>query len=93
MSILLVLFEYITQTKNKDYHIERKGKEVEEKICEYLEEQALPNQETENILARLFQKYFRKSKDETNLNIIKRDYFNFELAPKKFPSKIPRPIT
>ena len=85
MSILVVLFEYIIQTKNKDYEITRKGKEVEEMIGEILEVQGLPNQETQNILARLFQKYFRQSKDEAN--------FNFELDSKKFPSKIPRPIT
>ena len=83
----------MTQNKKNKEEFSSKGKEIEEKVCEYLEIQALPNQEKENILARLFQKYFRKSKDETNLNMIRRDDFNFELDPKKFPSKIPRPIT
>ena len=93
MSILVVFIEYVTKTKKNNQEFTSKGKEIEEKICEYLEVQALPNQETENILAKLFQKYFRKSKDEINLSMISRDGFNFELAPKKFPSKIPRLIT
>ena len=60
MSILVVFFEYITQTKNKDYQIERKGKEVEEIFGEILEVQGLPNEETKNILGRLLQKCIEK---------------------------------
>ena len=57
-----------------------------------MEVQGLPNQEAENILGRLFQKYFKKNQEDTKLNMIRSDDFNFELAPKYCHSKIPRPI-
>ena len=60
MSILVVLFEYMTQSKNKEQEITRKGKEVEEIIGEILEVQELPNQETKNVLGRLLQKCIEK---------------------------------
>ena len=93
MSILVVFIEYMTQPKKKKQEFSSKGKEIEEKIGEYLEVQGLPNQEAENILFRLFQKYFKKNKEYTKLNMIRRDDFNFELAPKNCRSKIPRLIT
>ena len=55
MSILVVLFEYITQTKKKKQELTSKDKEIEEKIEDYLEVQGLSNNETENLLGRLFQ--------------------------------------
>ena len=60
MSILVVLFEYITQTKNKEQEITKKGKEVEEVVGIILEVQGLPNQETKNVLGRLLQKCIEK---------------------------------
>ena len=60
MSILVVLLEYMTQTKKKTQEFSSKNKEIEEKIGEYLEVQGLPNQQTENILGRLFQKHIKK---------------------------------
>ena len=89
MSILVVLIECMTQTKKNKQEFSNKGKEIEEKIGEYLEVQGLPNQEAENILGRLFQKYFKKNQEDTKLNMIRRNDFNFELVPKNCPSKIP----
>ena len=60
MSILVVLFEYITQTKNKEQEITKKGKEVEEVVGIILEVQGLPYQETKNVLGRLLQKCIEK---------------------------------
>ena len=60
MSILVVLFEYITQTKNKEQEITTKSKEIEEIFGEILEVQGLPNQETKNVLGRLLQKCIEK---------------------------------
>ena len=57
LSIIIVLLEYMTQTKNKDYGISSKAKEVEEMIGEILEVQGLPCQETKNILGSLLQKH------------------------------------
>ena len=54
MSILVVLFEYTTQTKKKKQEITDKDMEIsliEEKFGKRLE--GLSNQETENILSRL----------------------------------------
>ena len=56
ISIIIVLFEYMTPTKNKEQEITRKGEEVEEIIGEILEVQGLPNQETKNVLGRLLKK-------------------------------------
>ena len=56
MSILVVLYEYMTQTKKKEQEITKKGKEVEEIFGEILEVQGLPNQETKNVLVSLLQK-------------------------------------
>ena len=61
MSILVVLFEYITQTKNKEQEITKKGKEVEEVVGIILEVQGLPNQETKHVLGRLLQKCIEKA--------------------------------
>ena len=93
MSIIVVFIEYMTQTKKKKQGFSNKGKEIEEKIGDYLEVQGLPNQEAENILGRLFQKYFKKNQEDTKLNMIRRNDFNFELAPKNCPSRISSPIT
>ena len=60
MSILVVLFEYISQTKNKEQDFTKKGKEVEVIFGEILEVQGLPNQETKNVLGRLLQKCIEK---------------------------------
>ena len=61
MSILVVLFEYTTQTKKKKQEITDKDMEIsliEEKFGKRLE--GLSNQETENILSRLIQKYIKR---------------------------------
>ena len=61
MSILVVLFEYTTQTKKKKQEITDKDMEIsliEEKFRKGLE--GLSNQETENILSRLIQKYIKR---------------------------------
>ena len=61
MSILVVLFEYTTQTKKKKQEITDKDMEIsliEEKFRKRLE--GLSNQETENILSRLIQKYIKR---------------------------------
>ena len=96
MSILLVFIEYITQTKKKKQELTIKDEEmswIEGKFGEYLE--GLSNQETENILGRLILKHFKKDKEDTKLNMIRSDDFNFELVrvPKNCPSKIPHLIT
>ena len=93
MSILVVFLEYMIQTKRKKEELTSKDKEIEEKIREYLEVQRLSNKETENVLCRLFQEYIKKGKEHTKLNMIRSDDFNFELAPKNFPSKLPHLIT
>ena len=64
MSILVVSLEYITQTKKKKPEITNKDKEmllIKEKMGEYLER--LSNQEAENILGSLNQKYIKKDKE------------------------------
>ena len=38
--------------------------EIEEKICKCMEVEGMPDQEKENILGRLFQKYLEKNKDQ-----------------------------
>ena len=93
MSILIVFLEYMTQTKKKKQVLISKDKEIENKIEEYLELQGLANKVTENVLGRLLQKYIKRDKEDTKLNMIKSYDFNFELAPKYCLSKIPRPIT
>ena len=92
MSILIVSLEYISQTYKKKQEFSSKSKEIEEEIREYLEVQGLPNQETENILGRLFQKNFKKKETDTKLNMIREDHSNFKVSCKNCPSKIPRPI-
>ena len=64
MSILVVLFEYTTQTKKKKQEPLSKAKEIEEKICKCLEVKGMPDQEKENILGRLLQKYLEKNVDQ-----------------------------
>ena len=64
ISILIVLFEYMTQTKKKDYEVTKKGKEVEKIIGEILEAQGLSNQETKNVLGRLLQKCIEKETEQ-----------------------------
>ena len=93
MSLLVVLLEYKTQTKKNKQELTSKDKQIEEKIGEYLEVQRLSSKEAENVLGRLFQNYIKKDKEDTKLNMIRSDDYNFELAPKNCPSKIPRPIT
>ena len=63
MSIIIVFIEYMTQNKKKKQESISKAKEIEEKICKCLEVEGMPDQEKENILGRLFQKYHEKNKD------------------------------
>ena len=63
LSIIIVLIEYMTQIKKKKQESLSKAKEIEEKICKCLEVEGMPDQEKENILGRLFQKYLEKNKD------------------------------
>ena len=64
MSILVVLLEYMTQTKKKKQELTNEDIEmslIEEKMGEYLE--GLSYQETENILGTLFLHYTKMEKD------------------------------
>ena len=94
MSILVVILEYMTQTKKNEQELSNKDKEmslIEEKIGKYLE--GLSNEETGNILGRLNQKHAKKEKEYSKLNQIRSVACNFELVPKNCSSKIPRLIT
>ena len=70
ISILIVLFEYMTQTKKKDHEVTKKGKEVEKIIGEILEAQGLSNQETKNVLGRLLQKCIEKETEQCKENSV-----------------------
>ena len=94
MSILVVFLEYMTLTKNKKQELSSKDKEIEEKIGEYFEVQGFSKKETENFLGKLFQKYRKRNKEDSKLNMnISDDDFTLELALKTCTSKIPRLIT
>ena len=73
MSILVVFFEYMTQTKKKKQELVNKDMEMSlmEKIANYVER--LSNQETKNILGRLILKHFKKDPEDSKLNLIKSD--------------------
>ena len=65
LSILVVFFEYKTQTKKKEKELALKVKEMslmEEKMGEYLE--GLSDEETETFLGRLFLKHFKKDRGQ-----------------------------
>ena len=94
ISIIVVLLEFMNQTKKNKQELTCKDKEmslIEEKMGEYLD--GLSNQETENILDRLNQKHVKIDKEDTKLKMIRSDDFIFELGTKNSPSKIHRPIT
>ena len=94
MSILVVFLEYMTLTKKKKQELSSKDKEIEEKIGGYFEVQGFSNKETENFLGKLFQKYRKRNKEDSKLNMnISDDDFTLELALKTCTSKIPRLIT
>ena len=66
MSIFVVFFEYMTQTKKKTQEHTSKDEQIsliEEKIKEHLE--GLSDQETETILGRLNPKHPKKDKENT----------------------------
>ena len=94
-SILVVFFEYKTQTKKNEQEITNEDKEmslIEEKMGKYLE--GLSNRKTETILDRLKQKHIR-NKEDTKTDMKRSDDFNLELVrvPKNCASKISRLIT
>ena len=96
MSISVAYFEYKRQTKKKIKELTKKEKEmslIEEKIVKNLE--GLSNQETKNILGRLFVKLFKKKKEDTKLNIIRSDdsNFNFQFGYRNFSLKTSRLLT
>ena len=65
MSILVVFFEYKTQTKKNEQEIKNEDKEmslIEEKMGKYLE--GLSNRKTETILGRLNPKHPKKDKEK-----------------------------
>ena len=80
MSILVVFFEYMTQTKKKKQELVNKDMEISlmEKIANYVER--LSNQETKNILGRLILKHFKKDPEDSKLNLIKSDDFIYDFV-------------
>ena len=80
MSILVVFFEYMTQTKKKKQELVNKDMEMSlmEKIANYVER--LSNQETKNILGRLILKHFKKDSEDSKLNLIKSDDFIYDFV-------------
>ena len=80
MSILVVFFEYMTQTKKKKQELVNKDMEMSlmEKIANYVER--LSNQETKNILGRLILKHFKKDPEDSKLNFIKSDDFIYDFV-------------
>ena len=65
VSIFIVFYENMTQTKKKERELAYKAKEMslmEEKMGEYLE--GLSDEETETFLGRLFLKHFKKDRGQ-----------------------------
>ena len=96
ISSFVAYFEFMTRTKKEIQEHTNKEKEkslIEEKVEKTLE--GLSNQETENIVGRLFVKHFIKDKEDTKIYIIRSEdsIFHIKFDYRNYSSKVPRLLT